>query len=247
MITINIINLKTNDMKKTILTLLVSLLVVMVANALDPKDLPVVDTLPERLVNGLKITPIRTTYRTGEIFWKLRVPNFDKSFQKFESKYPGVFSESESKETMDSIYNWREDVWNKIVSNEIKTAMGECERGKFKILLYINKEGEVFAVEFLMMNEEFQKLNTLPQNMMRDLYHNLLKEKCNAIKQCKFCYNPTVDHLERYGKDYIIMNMDWYIHDLFGTDNPTKLQEMLDDGRIGKIFEKRAAKDRKQK
>lgn len=84
-----VINLKKHeDMKKIILTLSVCLSCIMVANArLYPH---VVDTLPKRVVNGLEMIPVRTTYYdSGEIYWDLRVSDFEKCFQRFESKCPG--------------------------------------------------------------------------------------------------------------------------------------------------------------
>ena len=49
----------------------------------------VVDTLPKRVINGLEVILIRETYESGNIFWTLRVSDFKKCFQRFESKYPG--------------------------------------------------------------------------------------------------------------------------------------------------------------
>ena len=74
-------------MKRSILTLFVCLACIMLANA-RWKTPPVIDTLAKRVINGLEVIPIRTTY-PEKTFWKLRVSDFDKHFQKFESKYPG--------------------------------------------------------------------------------------------------------------------------------------------------------------
>ena len=78
-------------MKKIIFTLLISLLCSIIAKA-RIQEIPVVDTLPKRVINGLEVVPIKTTYKSGEIFWRLRVPDFEKHFQSFKSRYAGAIS-----------------------------------------------------------------------------------------------------------------------------------------------------------
>lgn len=55
----------------------------------------------------------------------------------------------------------------------------------FIIYLYIDQEGRVFTVEFKMTDAVLQALSTLPENMMENLYNNLLKENSKTIKQIK--------------------------------------------------------------
>lgn len=228
-------------MEKVILTLLTSVLCVMLAEAqFLPRMLPLVDTLPRTVVNDLEVIPVKTTITysdsSKEIIWKLHVPEFEKSFQNFENKYPGCISDPVSEEILENISDWREDVWNKVVPVEIKTLAGKYPSDDaFSFQLYIDKEGRVFAAEFMMSNDVFEALNTLPLNMMKNFYHNLLKEKCKAIEQVEFCLN--LDEINnKTGKEFIMMRWHWYLYNKFGTCHPAKLQKMLDDGTMEKIF-----------
>ena len=154
------INLK--GMKKIILTLSVCLFCIMVANArLYPH---VVDTLPKRVVNGLEVIPVRTTYKnSGEIYWKLRISDFEKCFQRFESKYPGGMNYNlNSAEVNQAIYNWQDKLWE-IYPPEMKALEG------VDLKLFVDKDGHVFAVEFSMSDETFQKLEGLPKNTLKKL------------------------------------------------------------------------------
>lgn len=229
-------------MKKVILTLLTSLLCVILAKA-QVSESSTEDTLSQRVINGLEVIPIRTSsVFSAKDTWKLRVTDFEKKFQNFESKYPGIIDyRSVSPESADSIADWQDNIWYKIVPAKLKTLIKELPdrpgRKNFRILLYINQEGNVFAVEFVVTGNVLQALNSLPKNTMKILYMNLLKETCGTIKQIKFQYS---DDPDRLGKEYITEQMDWYIYDLFGTRSPSKLEKMKDDGTLEKIFEERA-------
>ncbi len=58
-------------MKKIIFTLLINLFCTMIVKAFDINDFPVVDTLSKRLINGLEVVPIRTTFQSGEVFLEI--------------------------------------------------------------------------------------------------------------------------------------------------------------------------------
>lgn len=230
-------------MKKIILILLTNLLYVMIANAFVMNNSEMKDTLSKRIVNGLEVIPIKMKTLTYSEYskvnlWKLHVPGFEESFRNFESRYPGRIGDSVSKEMLEILADWQEDVWNKIIPAEIKVLVGKCsspDQRKFHIRLYINKEGCVFAVEFIVSDDVLEALNTLPRDMMKDLYCNLLKEKCDVIKQVEFClYRDEITNQE--GKEYITMTWDWFLYNKFGTRHPTKLQKMLEDGTLEKIF-----------
>ncbi len=236
-------------MKKIILTLLSSVLWIMIANA-SIFEIPVVDTLPKRVINGLEVVPIRTTYKSGNILWRLRVPDFEKNFKNFESRYPGGFNHNLiSKKTIEAFYNWQDSIWNKVVPTEIKTLPDKFPNTGFDldILLYINKEGHVFTVEFFMTNDVFQELNTLPQNMIKDLYHNLLKKKFHPIKQVTFRFLDMENEFDRacswqacgsggQGKEYVTVTLKWMMYKIFGTQNNIKIQKMSWE-ELGKFFE----------
>ena len=208
-------------MKKIILALYVCLSCIMIANA--RQETPsVVDTLAKRVINGLEVIPIRKTYEGGTIFWKLRVSDFDSHFQKFESKYPGEMNFSlESSETAEAIGEWQDHVWETAVTEAIKALEG------FNITLFIDKEGQVFTADFSMKDEEFQKLKTLPENTLKDLYQNLIKEKCETIKDIEFHYLDLNSEFGRItswaacgskglGKEYITIDLFWYVYHVRG-------------------------------
>lgn len=229
-------------MKKTILTLFVCLACIMLANA-RWKTPPVIDTLAKRVINGLEVIPIRTTY-PEKTFWKLRVSDFDKHFQKFESKYPGGLR-LESEETEKAMYDWQDHVWT-VVPSEIKALEG------INIMLFIDKEGNVFTADFSMTDEVFQKLNTLPRNTLKNLYRNLIKEKCEIIKNMEFHPLRWENEHERacmltvcgsrgIGKDYVTRSLYWYIYSLYGTSNPLSII------RSGSIYEKMQEKKKSEK
>ena len=94
-------------MKNVILTLLVYLSYVVMVNASTAINIRKEDTLSKRVINGLEIVPIRTKVgcckELETIHWKLHVPDFDKSFQKFESKYPGYIGESLTHEMVEML------------------------------------------------------------------------------------------------------------------------------------------------
>ena len=165
-------------MKKIILTLYVCLSCIMIANARwNPS---VVDTLPKRVINGLEVILIRETYESGNIFWTLRVSDFKKCFQRFESKYPGGINYNfNSEEVNKSIYDWEDRLW-KIFPSEIKALE------RFNLNLFVDKNGRVFTVEFSMPDEAFQKLEGFPKNTLKNFYHNLIKEECKTFKKVDF-------------------------------------------------------------
>ena len=234
-------------MKKVILTLLTSLLCVMLVEG-QISEAPMEDTLPQRIINGLEVIPIRTTtIFSKEDSWILRVPNFEKNFQNLDSKYPGIIDYSSvPSELTDSIADWQDNIWYKIVPAELKTLIKELPdrpgRKYFRISLYINQEGNVFTVEFVVTGNILRALNSLPENTMKILYTNLLKETCETIKQIKFQYG---DDPDRLGKEYITEHMDWYLYDLFGTESNSKLEKMKEDGTLEKLFEERAKESEK--
>ena len=212
-------------MKKIILILFVYLSCIMIASA-HVETPHVVDTLAKRVINGLEVIPIKKTYEGETIVWKLRVSDFDLHFQKFESKYPGMINFSlESREMAESIEDWQDHVWKTAVPETIKTLKG------IDIMLFVDKEGQVFTADFSMKDEVFQKLNTLPENTLKDLYHNLIKEKCNLIKDIEFhpldadtesgriLYRELCGDSKESGKEYITVSLFWYIFHEFGTCN----------------------------
>ena len=68
--------------------------------------------LAQRVINGLEVILIRETYESGNIFWTLRVSDFKKCFQRFESKYPGGINYNfNSEEVNKSIYDWEDRLW----------------------------------------------------------------------------------------------------------------------------------------
>ena len=202
-------------MKKIILTLLVCLSCIMVANARwNPH---VVDTLPKRVVNGLEVIPVRTTYNnSGEIYWKLRISDFEKCFQRFESKYPGGMNYNlNSDEVNQAIYDWQDKFWE-IYPPEMKALKD------FNLKLFIDNDGRVFAVEFSMPDEAFQKLEGLPENMLKNFYQNLIKQECTVFKELDF-------HVLNSNKDfdspkYTTIWLKKDVYDMFGTFNPFKEQ-----------------------
>jgi len=215
-------------MRKVIIALLTSMLCVLSVEAQIFSDRFIEeDTLPQRVVNGLEVVPIKEyTFISGEIhYWKLHVPDFEEKFQHFESRYPGIIDyRFVSAGPRDSIADWLDDIWNKVVPNEIKALVKNLSMDNdFIIYLYIDQEGRVFTVEFKMTDAVLQALSTLPENMMENLYNNLLKENSKTIKQIKFRYS---DDPKELGKEYIIEYMDWYFYDQYGITNPTKLDEI---------------------
>ena len=117
-------------------------------------------------------------------------------------------------------------------------------------MLYVDKAGRVFTVELSMTNEIFQKLNTLPKNRIKNLYYNLIKEKCRVFKDIEF-RNPNMDSefdmsLSRYvcgsigsGKEYVTINLKWRTYNQYGTQNYIKLQKMFEEGTLEKLIEER--------
>lgn len=214
-------------MKKTILTLFVCLSCIMIAHA--RRNLSVVDTLPKRIINGLEVIPIRTTFQTGEIFWKLRASDFNQCFRQFESKYPGGINYTlESREIVDALFDWQDHIWEKIVPAAVKALKG------INIMLFVDKEGHVFTADFSMPDEVFQNLNSLPRNTLKNLYHSLIKENCKTIQNVEFHTLDWDNEFNRrliravcgskgMGKEYVTITLSWGIYNVFGTGNPEKL------------------------
>ena len=213
-------------MKKIILTLYVCLSCIMIANARwNPS---VVDTLPKRVINGLEVILIRETYESGNIFWTLRVSDFKKCFQRFESKYPGGINYNfNSEEVNKSIYDWEDRLW-KIFPSEIKALE------RFNLNLFVDKNGRVFTVEFSMPDEAFQQLEGFPKNTLKNFYHNLIKEECKTFKKVDFqVLDPDSEGGRQIlldvcgsfgsGNEYTTIFLNKSCYDIFGTFSPWRL------------------------
>ena len=213
-------------MKKIIITLFVCLSCTMIANA---QWYPyVVDTLPKRVINGLEVIPVRETYDSGNIFWTLRVSDFKKCFQRFESKYPGGINYNfNSEEVNKSIYDWEDRLW-KIFPSEIKALE------RFNLNLFVDKNGRVFTVEFSMPDEAFQKLEGFPKNTLKNFYHNLIKEECKTFKKVDFqVLDPDSEGGRQIlldvcgsfgsGNEYTTIFLNKSCYDMFGTFSPWRL------------------------
>ena len=214
-------------MKKIILTLYVCLSCIMIANARwNPS---VVDTLPKRVINGLEVILIRETYESGNIFWTLRVSDFKECFQRFESKYPGAINYNlNSDEVNEVIADWEDEIWETIVPAEIKALEG------FNLKLFVDKNGQVFTVEFSMPDEAFQKLDGFPKNTLKNFYHKLIKEKCEAFKEVDLqVLDPDSEGGRRIllgvcgsfgsGNEYTTIFLNKTGYDMFGTFSPWRL------------------------
>ena len=213
-------------MKKIILTLYVCLSCIMIANARwNPS---VVDTLPKRVINGLEVILIRETYESGNIFWTLRVSDFKKCFQRFESKYPGGINYNFNSEKVNkSIYDWEDRLW-KIFPSEIKALE------RFNLNLFVDKNGRVFTVEFSMPDEAFQQLEGFPKNTLKNFYHNLIKEECKTFKKVDFqVLDPDSEGGRQIlldvcgsfgsGNEYTTIFLNKSCYDIFGTFSPWRL------------------------
>ena len=213
-------------MKKIILTLYVCLSCIMIANARwNPS---VVDTLPKRVINGLEVILIRETYESGNIFWTLRVSDFKKCFQRFESKYPGGINYNlNSDEVNKAIYDWEDRLW-KIFPSEIKALE------RFNLNLFVDKNGRVFTVEFSMPDEAFQQLEGFPKNTLKNFYHNLIKEECKTFKKVDFqVLDPDSEGGRQIlldvcgsfgsGNEYTTIFLNKSCYDIFGTFSPWRL------------------------
>ena len=188
----------------------------------------VVDTLPKRVINGLEVILIRETYESGNIFWTLRVSDFKKCFQRFESKYPGGINYNfNSEEVNKSIYDWEDRLW-KIFPSEIKALE------RFNLNLFVDKNGRVFTVEFSIPDEAFQKLDGLPKNTLKNFYHKLIKEKCEAFKEVDLqVLDPDSEGGRRIllevcgsfgsGNEYTTIFLNKTCYDMFSTFSPWRL------------------------
>ena len=188
----------------------------------------VVDTLPKRVINGLEVILIRETYESGNIFWTLRVSDFKKCFQRFESKYPGGINYNfNSEEVNKSIYDWEDRLW-KIFPSEIKALE------RFNLNLFVDKNGRVFTVEFSMPDEAFQQLEGFPKNTLKNFYHNLIKEECKTFKKVDFqVLDPDSEGGRQIlldvcgsfgsGNEYTTIFLNKTCYDIFGTFSPWRL------------------------
>ena len=213
-------------MKKIILTLYVCLSCIMIANARWYSS--VVDTLPKRVINGLEVIPVKETYDSGNIFWTLRVSDFKECFQRFESKYPGGINYNlNSDEVNKAIYDWEDQLWE-IFPPEIKALE------RFNLKLFVDKNGQVFTVEFSMSDEAFQKLDGFPKNTLKNFYHKLIKEKCEAFKEVDFYVLDPDSEGDREillavcgsfgsGNEYTTIFLNKTGYDMFGTFSPWRL------------------------
>ena len=213
-------------MKKIILTLYVCLSCIMIANARWYSS--VVDTLPKRVINGLEVIPVRETYDSGNIFWTLRVSDFKECFQRFVSKYPGGINYNlNSDEVNKAIYDWEDQLWE-IFPPEIKALE------RFNLKLFVDKNGQVFTVEFSMPDEAFQKLDGFPKNTLKNFYHKLIKEKCEAFKEVDLqVLDPDSEGGRRIllevcgsfgsGNEYTTIFLNKTGYDMFGTFSPWRL------------------------
>ena len=198
----------------------------MIANARGNPS--VVDTLPKRVINGLEVILIRETYESGNIFWTLRVSDFKKCFQRFESKYPGGINYNfNSEEVNKSIYDWEDRLW-KIFPSEIKALE------RFNLNLFVDKNGRVFTVEFSMPDEAFQQLEGFPKNTLKNFYHNLIKEECKTFKKVDFqVLDPDSEGGRQIlldvcgsfgsGNEYTTIFLNKSCYDIFGTFSPWRL------------------------
>lgn len=188
----------------------------------------VVDTLPKRVINGLEVILIRETYESGNIFWTLRVSDFKKCFQRFESKYPGGINYNfNSEEVNKSIYDWEDRLW-KIFPSEIKALE------RFNLNLFVDKNGRVFTMEFSMPDEAFQQLEGFPKNTLKNFYHNLIKEECKTFKKVDFqVLDPDSEGGRQIlldvcgsfgsGNEYTTIFLNKSCYDIFGTFSPWRL------------------------
>lgn len=92
----------------------------------------------------------------------------------------------------------------------------------FNLKLFIDNDGRVFAVEFSMPNEAFQKLEGLPENMLKNFYQNLIKQEYTVFKELDF-------HVLNSNKDfdspeYTTIWLKKGAYDMFGTFNPFREQ-----------------------
>ncbi len=189
----------------------------------------VVDTLPQRIINGLEVIPIKKTYESGGVYWRLRTSDLKDNLLRFESKYPGGINYNlNSDEVNEAICDWEDEIWETIVPAEIK-ALEE-----FNIRLLIDKDGRVFTAEFSMPDETFQKLEKLSKNTLKNLYRNLIKERCKAIKEVDFQILSTDSDINRgiifgvcgslgSGNEYTTLFLNKVAYDMFGTFSPWRL------------------------
>ena len=158
-------------MKKIILTLSVCLSCIMIANArLYPH---VVDTLPKRVINGLEVIPVRTTYYdSGDIYWKLKISDFEKCFQRFESKCLGEINyKLNSDEVNQAIDDWQDKLWE-IYPPEIK-ALKNAD-----LVLFVDKDGTLIGMRLSSFNVYHLIWNGLFHSK---LCHNLFCDVCNQF------------------------------------------------------------------
>ena len=142
--------------------------------------------------------------------------DFEKCFQRFKNKCRGEINYAlNSSEVDKAIYDWQDKFWE-IYPPEMKALKD------FNLKLFIDNDGRVFAVEFSMPDEAFQKLEGLPENMLKNFYQNLIKQECTVFKELDF-------HVLNSNKDfdspkYTTIWLKKDVYDMFGTFNPFKEQ-----------------------
>ena len=158
----------------------------------------------------------------------MRVSDFKECFQRFESKYPGGINYNlNSDEVNKAIYDWEDQLWE-IFPPEIKALEG------FNLKLFVDKNGQVFTVEFSIPDEAFQKLDGFPKNTLKNFYHKLIKEKCEAFKEVDLqVLDPDSEGGRRIllevcgsfgsGNEYTTIFLNKTCYDMFSTFSPWRL------------------------
>ena len=126
-----------------------------------------------------------------------------------------------------AIYDWEDQLWE-IFPPEIKALEG------FNLKLFVDKNGQVFTVEFSIPDEAFQKLDGFPKNTLKNFYHKLIKEKCEAFKEVDLqVLDPDSEGGRRIllevcgsfgsGNEYTTIFLNKSCYDIFGTFSPWRL------------------------
>ena len=97
-----------------------------------------------------------------------------------------------------------------------------------------DKNGQVFTVEFSIPDEAFQKLDGFPKNTLKNFYHKLIKEKCEAFKEVDLqVLDPDSEGGRRIllevcgsfgsGNEYTTIFLNKTCYDMFSTFSPWRL------------------------
>ena len=122
---------------------------------------------------------------------------------------------------------WEDQLWE-IFPPEIKALEG------FNLKLFVDKNGQVFTVEFSIPDEAFQKLDGFPKNTLKNFYHKLIKEKCEAFKEVDLqVLDPDSEGGRRIllevcgsfgsGNEYTTIFLNKTCYDMFSTFSPWRL------------------------